>query len=151
MTTTRDLHLDPLALPSTRFTSSSPATAGLAASNPGRFPSMAQQADAPHSTPAGQSKFRASLGGPGVGPSSSSSSSGAAASNNWRAVSPGGRASTGADGLAGGRAHGLRPASELLSVSHGAHHHQPQSSGTGPGGNGDSASSSSGLPSHERA
>ncbi|GAA5949060.1 hypothetical protein JCM3775_004707, partial [Rhodotorula graminis] len=142
MTTTRDLHLDPLALTtqpssSTRFTSSSPATA--AANNQSRFPSMSTPADHPHSASAAQSKFRASLGGPGLGPaSSSSSSSGAAASNNWRAVSPGNRASTGADGLAGGgaRPHGLRPTSELLSVSHGAHH-QPQSSTSGPGGNGD--------------
>ncbi|GAA5898865.1 hypothetical protein JCM8208_005415 [Rhodotorula glutinis] len=134
MTTTRDLHLDPLNLPSTRFTSSSPATAGLAASNPGRFPSMPPSSDAPHSASAGQSKFRASLGGPNVGPTSSS---GAAASNNWRAVSPGSRASTGADGFgAGGRAHGLRPTSELLSVSHGAHH-RDQSGGPGAGGNGD--------------
>ncbi|GAA5851780.1 hypothetical protein JCM9279_004404 [Rhodotorula babjevae] len=143
MATTRDLHLDPLNLPSTRFTSSSPATAGLTASS-GRFPSIANHHDAPHSASAAQSKFRASLGGPAVGPASSSSassSSGAAASNNWRAVSPASRASTGADGLGlgGGRAHGLRPASELLSVSHGAHHHpqQQQSGGAGAGANGD--------------
>lgn len=113
---------------STRASSSSATSQGLASTPGTRYQAM----DASPGPPAGQSKFRASLGGPGVAPASSS---GASASNNWRAVSPG-RASTGAVGL-GDRPHGLRPSSELLSVSHGAHHQPQQQQG---GGGGDSAS-----------
>ncbi|GJN89368.1 hypothetical protein Rhopal_002348-T1 [Rhodotorula paludigena] len=78
---------------------------GLSSSGPTRF----STSDAP--APA---KLRASVAhSPAAAPSS--------ASANWRAVSPG-RASTGAVGLGASSSSSLRPASELLGVSHGAHH-----------------------------
>ncbi|BGP48152.1 Flap-structured DNA-binding and RNA-binding protein [Rhodotorula kratochvilovae] len=96
----------------------------LSASGPGRFPASADPSTASH--PASQNKFRASLGGPGVAPPAAAGSNGPQSAN-WRQVSPG-RASTGAVGL-GSSTNSLRPASELLSVSHGAVQ-QPQGGDT---------------------